>query len=245
MPKPSVLVVDDDPAIRKFVRANLESRDYHVLMAVDGAEALQRLESELVDLIVLDIMMPRVDGFEVCRRVREWSPVPIMMLSARGDEMDKVRCLESGADDYLTKPFGVEELLARVRAIIRRTIGAHAVPARSSFNCDGIQINFAERRVTVSGREVRLTPTEYNLLQELVLNADKVITHNMLLAKVWGPEYSEEKEYLRVYIGHLRKYLETTPENPRYIVTIPGVGYQFKTSRANQVDSLSRSQVTA
>jgi len=226
--RPRILIVDDDPVIRKFVRANLEARDYQTFMAMDGAEALEIIERELPDLIILDIMMPKIDGFEVCRRLREWSQIPIIMLSARGDVADKVECLNLGADDYLTKPFGVEELIARVRAVLRRTEAAHAIPARPSFTCDNIEINFSQRRITVADREVRLTPTEYNLLQELVFNAGKVLTHSMLLGKLWGPEYGAEKEYLRVFIGRLRRELEPDPENPKYIITIPGVGYQFK-----------------
>jgi two-component system KDP operon response regulator KdpE len=227
-----ILIVDDDPAILKFLRANLKAGSYETLAAVDGAQALQVFERELPDLVLLDITMPRMDGFDVCRRLREWSKIPIIMLSARGDEMDKVKCLNLGADDYLTKPFGVDELLARVRAVLRRTESARTQPTKSSFTCEGIEINFADRRVTVSGREVALTPTEYKLLQELVLNANKVLTHSMLLGKVWGPEYGSEKEYLRVFISRLRKKLEPDPINPRYLLTIPGVGYQFKAPTA-------------
>jgi two-component system KDP operon response regulator KdpE len=227
-----ILIVDDDPAILKFLRANLKAGSYETLAAVDGAEALQVFERESPDLVLLDITMPKMDGFDVCRRLREWSKIPIIMLSARGDEMDKVKCLDLGADDYLTKPFGVDELLARVRAVLRRTEPARTQPTKSCFTCEGIDINFADRRVTVSGREVALTPTEYKLLQELVLNANKVLTHSMLLGKVWGPEYGSEKEYLRVFISRLRKELEPDPINPRYLLTIPGVGYQFKAPTA-------------
>jgi len=226
--KTRILVADDEPSIRKFLRANLEAKDYKVLTAADGAEALQTIEMELPDLVILDIMMPKMDGFEVCRQLREWSQIPIIMLSARGDENDKVKCLELGADDYITKPFGASELIARVRAVLRRTEAAGSTPTQPSFTSDTLQINFVERQVTVADREVKLTPTEYNLLQELVLNANKVLTHRMLLRKVWGSEYGEEKEYLRVFIGRLRKELEPDPENPEYIITIPGVGYQFK-----------------
>lgn len=225
-----ILIVDDDPAILKFLRANLKAESYETLAAVDGAEALQVFERELPDLVLLDITMPKMDGFDVCRRLREWSKIPIIMLSARGDEMDKVKCLDLGADDYLTKPFGVDELLARVRAVLRRTESARTQPTKPCFTCDGIDINFADRRVTVSGREVALTPTEYKLLQELVLNANKVLTHSMLLGKV--SEYGSEKEYLRVFISRLRKELEPDPINPRYLLTIPGVGYQFKAPTA-------------
>ncbi len=228
MRKTRILVVDDELSIIKFLRATLKAESYEVLTAMDGAEALQNIEMELPDLVILDIMMPKIDGFEVCRRLREWSQIPIIMLSARGDERDKVKCLELGADDYITKPFGVDELLARVRAVMRRTETAGSIPTQPSFASGDLKINFVERRVTVAGKEVKLTPTEYKLLQELVLNANKVLTHGMLLGKVWGPEYGEEREYLRVFIGRLRRQLEPDPESPRYIVTIPGVGYQFK-----------------
>ena len=227
MPKPRILIVDDDAIIRKFVRANLEARDYETLMATDGAEALRVIEKELPDLVILDIMMPKMDGFEVCRRLREWSQTPIIMLSARGEVSDKVTCLELGADDYLTKPFGVEELLARVRAVLRRAEAAHATSEPSSLKWGNVHINFAERRVTVAECEVRLTPTEYNLLRELTLNVDKVLTHRMLLGKVWGPGYADEREYLRVFIGRLRKVMEPDPQKPRHILTVPGVGYRF------------------
>ena len=228
MARPRILIVDDDPIIRKFVRANLEARDYETLMAIDGAEAFRVVEKELPDLIILDIMMPNVDGFEFCQRLREWSGIPIIMLTARGELTDKVRCLDMGADDYLTKPFGVEELLARVRAVLRRTVAAHTTPSPPNFELGNVNINFTERRVTVAGREVKMTPTEYSLLRELVLNADKVLTHAILLGKVWGPEYSQEREYLRVFIGRLRRVIEPNPEKPAYILTVSGVGYRLK-----------------
>jgi len=230
MRRPHILIVDDDPIIRKFVRANLEARDYETIMAVDGADALQMVEKELPDLVILDIMMPNIDGFEVCRRLREWSQVPIIMLSARGNLSDKVRCLDLGADDYLTKPFGVDELIARVRSVLRRTEKAQTQIVHPTFICGNLEINFVARWVKVADHEVRLTPTEYNLLQELVLNAGKVLTHSILLGRVWGPEYAEEREYLRVFIGRLRKEIEPDAEKPRYIVTVPGIGYQFKAS---------------
>jgi two-component system KDP operon response regulator KdpE len=178
--------------------------------------------------MILDIMLPEKDGFEVCRNVREWSQVPIIMLSARGGEEDKVNCLNIGADDYITKPFGIDELIARIKAVLRRVEPLYIKPSQPSFTTNGLEVNFVERRVTISGREVKLTPTEYRLLQELVLNVDKVLTHSMLLQKIWGPEYAEEKEYLHVFIGRLRKELEPHPESPRYIMTVPGVGYRFK-----------------
>ena len=228
MNKTRILVVDDELSIIKFLRANLESKGYEVLTAINGAEALQTFEMELPDLVILDIMMPKMDGFEVCRRLREWSQTPIIMLSARGDESDKVKCLDLGADDYITKPFGKDELIARVRAVTRRTETAASMPTQPSFTSGDLEISFAQRRVTVAGKEVKLTPTEYTLLQEFVLNAGKVLTHTHLLNKVWGPEYSEEREYLHVFVRRLRAKLEPAPTNPRYIVTVPGVGYQFK-----------------
>ncbi len=230
MPKTRILVVDDELSIIKFLRANLEAKGYEVLAAVDGVEALQTIEMELPDLVILDIMMPKMDGFEVCRRLREWSQTPIIMLSARGDESDKVKCLDLGADDYITKPFGASELIARVRAVMRRTEATATVPTQPSFTSGDLKINFVKRQVTVAGKEVRLTPTEYNLLQEFVLNAGKVLTHTHLLNKVWGSEYREEREYLHVFVRRLRAKIEPDPTNLRYITTVSGVGYQFKDS---------------
>lgn len=224
-----ILVVDDDPAIIKFLRANLQAEGYDTFAARDGVEALRLVEKELPDLLILDLVLPEIDGTEVCRRLREWSQVPIVMLSARGGDQDKVTCLDLGADDYISKPFSVEELLARIRAVLRRTSSAETASAETSFSCGSLEISFVDRRVTVSGRELRLTPTEYNLLRELVLNANKVLTHQILLHRIWGPEYVDEREYLRVFIGRLRKGLGEDPENPRHVVTVPGVGYQFRT----------------
>jgi two-component system KDP operon response regulator KdpE len=227
--KATVLIVDDEPVVVRLLRANLTYSGYKTLTAMNGAEALSVVERELPDLIILDITMPKVNGIEVCQRLREWSQIPIIMLSARSDLMDKVKCLDFGADDYVTKPFAKEELLARVSAVLRRAKAVQVKPYQPLFSCGEIQVNFAERRVVATEREVKLTPTEYNLLKELVLNADKVLTHSMLLGRVWGPEYGGEKEYLRVFINRLRKELEPDPMNPRYIITVSGVGYEFKT----------------
>ena len=227
MEKTHVLVVDDDPAISRLVSTNLKARGYDVITAADGEEALDVIDQETVNLIILDIMMPKLDGIEVCRRVREWSRVPIIMLSARGDEKGKVDCLELGADDYLTKPFGVAELIARVKNALRHSSTDNASPAQTTFTSGNLEINFPARRVTLDGSEIKLTPTEFTLLQQMVINADKVLTHSMLLQKVWGEEYFSEKEYLRVFIGRLRRKIEDDPENPRHIVTVPGVGYHF------------------
>ncbi len=228
MKKTRILVVDDELSIIKFLRANLEARGYDVLTAMNGAEALKTFEMELPALVILDIMMPKTDGFEVCRRIREWSQAPIIMLSARGDESDKVKCLDLGADDYITKPFDKDELIARVRAVMRRNEAATTIPTRPSFTSGDLEIKFVQRQVTVAGKEVKLTPTEYNLLQEFVLNAGKVLTHIHLLNRVWGPEYREDTQYLHVFARRLRAKLEPDPKNPRYIKTVPGVGYQFK-----------------
>jgi DNA-binding response OmpR family regulator len=230
MDKKRILVVDDDTAILRLLSTNLKARGYDVITATDGEEALEAVQKDYIDLIILDIMMPKVDGVQVCRHIREWSDIPIIILSARGDENDKVKCLELGADDYLTKPFGIAELMARINTAFRHRGDASVAPAQSSFTCDGLEINFAKRRVTVKGKEITLTPTEYALLQQLAVNSDKVLTHSMLLHSVWGTEYSSEKEYLRVFVGRLRRKLEPDPKNPRYIHTIPGVGYHLATS---------------
>lgn len=228
MVKKRVLVVDDEISIIKFVRAKLVAQGYDVLTAMDGAQAIQTFEMELPDLVVLDITMPKMDGFEVCSRIREWSQIPIIMLSARGDEMDKVKCLELGADDYITKPFGANELLARIIAVLRRTAATSVTPAKPSVTSGDLEINFALRKVTLAGEEIRLTPTEYSLLQELALNSGKVLTHGHLLQKVWGPEYGNETDYLHTFIRRLRRKLEPDSPEPRYIVTVPGVGYRFR-----------------
>ncbi len=228
MDKTHILVVDDDPAILRLLCTNLKARGYEVSTAVDGEESLTAMEKDFVDLIILDIMMPKLDGVEVCRRLREWSSVPIIVLSARGDEKDKVRCLELGADDYLTKPFGIAELMARIKTALRHHDAVNAAPTQAStFTYNGLEINFALRRVTVSGSEIRLTPTEFSVLQQLAVNANKVLTHTMLLQNVWGNNYQSEKEYLRVFVGRLRKKLEPDPQHPKYIMTIPGVGYHL------------------
>lgn len=227
MDKTHILVVDDDPAIIRLLCTNLKARGYKVSTAMDGEESLEAVEKDFVDLIILDLMMPKIDGVEVCRRIREWSNVPIVVLSARGDEKDKVKCLELGADDYLTKPFGIAELMARIKTALRHSDTSGVAAAPANFNCGDLEINFAMRRVTVGGKEVKLTPTEYAVLQHLAVNTNKVLTHSMLLQGVWGSEYSSEKEYLRVFIGRLRKKIESDYKKPRYILTVPGVGYHL------------------
>ncbi len=228
MNKTCVLIVDDEVSILRYLQGILRGEGYEVVSASNGQEALRLAEEENLALIVLDIMMPKPDGFEVCRRVREWSNVLIIMLSARDDEQDKVRCLDIGADDYITKPFGAEELLARIRAVFRRTNGSTLVTTPPSFTASELDINFAQRQETISGKEVKLTPAEYNLLQEFALNAGKVLTHSHLLNKVWGPEYGEEREYLHVFVRRLRNKIEPDLANPRFIITVPAVGYKFR-----------------
>ena len=226
MNKPRVLVVDDEPETVKYVSANLRARGYDVQTARDGRTALRAFDGSIVDLVILDIMMPGPDGFEVCQAIRRQSGVPIIMLSARGQERDIVRALDMGADDYLTKPFGVEEMLARVRATLRRATQAEAAP-RPPLVVDGLEIDFGARAVRVSGQAVQLTPTEYNLLAHLAINAGRVLSHRALLQAVWGPEYGTETEYMWAYIRRLRRKIEPEPSKPCYILTQPGVGYAF------------------
>ena len=226
--RPRILVVDDEPGIIRALQTSLEANGFETLAATNGSEALEAIDEELPDLLILDIIMPKMDGFEVCRRVRQLSEIPIIMLSARKSEEDKVRCLNLGSDDYISKPFSMNELVARVKAVLRRTTGIGTTSTQPSFTCGSLTIDFAKRRVTIAGNEVRLTPTEFSLLQELTLNADKVLTHSQLLKRVWGPDYGQEREYLRVFIGRLRAKLESNPLDPKYIVTMPGIGYKFQ-----------------
>ncbi len=226
--RPRILIVDDDTAITKFIRANLEAEGWQTLRAADGAEALKAVEKELPALVILDVMMPNVDGFEVLRRLRQWSQIPVIMLSVREEMAYKVKCLNLGADDYITKPFGADELVARVRAVLRRNEAVNILPRQSFFTSGDLEINFVTTQVTVSGNQIKLTPIEYNLLQELVLNAGKVLPHSHLLHKIWGAEYGCQREYLHVFIARLRAKLEPDPAKPRYIITVPGLGYRFE-----------------
>ncbi|MDD5591341.1 MAG: response regulator transcription factor [Dehalococcoidales bacterium] len=228
MHRPRVLIADDDPIVVKFVSAILRNEGCDSLTATDGATTLKAVERDSPDLVILDIMMPNVDGFEVCRRLREWSQVPIIMLSARGETQDKVHCLNLGADDFVTKPFAMDELIARVKSVIRRARMPDEIREPSSFVRGNIEIDLLRRRVTVAGKEVRLTPTEYMLLQELVSNVGKVLSHTHLLGRVWGADYVEDRQFLHVFINRLRTKIEADPQNPEYITTVSGVGYLFK-----------------
>jgi two-component system KDP operon response regulator KdpE len=224
--KTKILVVDDEPKIRMFIRANLEARDYEVHLAQDGAEAVEMAARLMPDVIVLDVNMPRMDGIEACKRIREWSNVPIIILSVREDEKDKVRALNEGADDYVTKPFGIEELLARIRVALRH-VGAVTTAPTPIFTAGDLEVDLAKRVVKLRGKAVRLTRTEYELLAYLVSNHGKVLTHRELLNNVWGPEYGDEAEYVRVFVNQLRHKIEDDPSNPQYILTEPRVGYRF------------------
>jgi two-component system KDP operon response regulator KdpE len=222
-----VLIVDDEPAILRTVRANLGRRGFDVAVATSGEEAIAQAERQ--DLIVLDLGLPDRDGLEVIRAIRAHSKTPIIVLSVRDSEREKVRALDLGADDYLTKPFGVEELVARVRVALR-----HADRPEETddvFRTGGLVVDLGRRRVLVDDEEVRLTPTEYALLVALVRNPDRVVTDARLLQQVWGPEYGDEDHYLHVYVARLRKKIERDPQNPRYLRTEPGVGYRLLTAR--------------
>jgi two-component system KDP operon response regulator KdpE len=219
-----ILVVDDEPQIRRALRAALAAQDHEVVVAATGEEALDQLALGPMDLVILDLGLPDVDGGEVCARLREWSQVPVIVLSVRDDERSKVLALDRGADDYLVKPFGAAELLARVRAHLRRARDEVAPPRIQS---GALTIDLARRRVAVDGREVRLTRKEFDLLAYLAANRGRVLTHRMLLQHVWGPEYGDEVQYLRVFVSQLRRKLEPDPHVPRYVVTDVGVGYRF------------------
>ena len=225
--KATILAVDDEPRVLKLLKANLESSGYKVLTAEDGEQALRVVESEMPDLVILDLMLPKIDGYAVCRQIREFSAVPVIMLTARSAQVDLIHGFEVGADDYLTKPFSVTELLIRVGAVLRRSKWPEEIVTRQTFSVGPIEIDFAQHRVTKDGEAVKLTPTEYRLLTYLATNANRVITHRELLRAVWGPEYGEETEYLRVYIRYLRQKLEPEPSAPRYLLTQPGAGYML------------------
>jgi len=223
--KAKILVVDDEPKIRMFIRANLEARGYDIYLAQDGVEAVEEAARVLPDVIVLDVNMPRMDGIEACRKIREWTNTPIIILSVREDEKDKVGALDEGADDYVTKPFGIEELLARIRVALRhgKTTDADTLV----FTADDLEVDFSKQLVKRRGEIVRLTRTEYQLLAYLVSNCGKVLTHRDLLHNVWGPEYGEETEYVRTFITQLRRKIEDDPSNPQFIITEPRIGYRF------------------
>lgn len=222
-----ILVVDDERRMVGFIRLNLEQDGYEVIEASNGTEALDRLRDSLPDLILLDVMMPDIDGFEVLRMIREISQVPIIMLTAKGEEHDKVKGLELGADDYVTKPFSPRELVSRVKAVLRRGSTFEEDEEGAIEVDDRLRIDFSRREVWVEDELVKLRPTEYRLLYHLVQNAGWVLTHDQILTKVWGYEYRDEPHYVRLYINYLRKKIEENPSDPKYILTERGVGYRF------------------
>lgn len=224
----NVLVVDDEKSLRDFVRRNLEVRGYHVFTASNGAEALAVFEHENIHLVIMDIMMPHMDGLEATRRIREQSHLPIIILTAMGEEADKVRAFDLGADDYLTKPFGVGELLGRVKAVLRRVEWSGAVSGEERIVRGEIEVDVERHQVRVQGDVVELTPTEFNLLLYFMKNAGKTLHHRAILQNVWGNEYSDEAEYLRVYVGKLRQKIEVDPSKPVYLHTEHGIGYRFE-----------------
>ncbi len=226
MSKVQVLVVDDEPRYLKLIRYNLEAANYEVTTAADGEEALELVANNSPDLVILDIRLPGMDGYDVCAKIREFSSVPIIMLTAKGEESEKVRGLRLGADDYVTKPFSADELMARVEALLRRS----QIPETTTpplLTIGNLSIDFLQRKVTVGGKEVILSPTEYRLLHCLAANAGRVIVQEELQEKVWGPEYRERYEGLRVYIRRLRQKIEDDPQQPAFIITKPGVGYML------------------
>ena len=224
----TILIVDDEPRIRDFVRMNLEMDHYRVIEATNGLEALEQLREHLPDLVILDVMMPEMDGFETLRAIREVSTVPVIMLTVRQDERDRIHGLDLGADDYIAKPFNPRELLSRVRALLRRSLMPPPARKTEIVVDDDLKIDFSRREVTVRGKKVVLRPTEYRLLYHLVNNAGRLMTHETLLSKVWGHEYRDEAHYLRLYITYLRQKIEKDPSHPKYILTERGVGYRFK-----------------
>jgi two-component system KDP operon response regulator KdpE len=222
-----ILIIEDEPKIVRLLKINLESVGYEVAYALNASDGCKAVEKEMPDLIVLDVMLPDGDGYSLCRRIREFSDVPVIMLTARAREREKIEGFESGADDYVTKPFSTAELIARVRAILKRAGAQHPSGAPAELEVDDLRISFSKRKVYRGATEIRLTHTEYNLLYHLAVNAGKVMLHEELLSLVWGPEYRDEVEYLRAYIRHLRKKIEVDPSEPRIIVSSPGIGYCF------------------
>jgi two-component system KDP operon response regulator KdpE len=228
--KPVAIVIEDDAQIRRFLKATLEENGFKYVEAETARKGLVQCETQMPDLVILDLGLPDLDGLEVIEAVREWSKVPIVVLSARGQEKDKVTALDAGADDYLTKPFGVEELLARIRVALRHASRSGSPEAESVFRHEDLEVDLGRRLVFLSGNEVHLTPIEYRLLSTLVKHAGKVLTHRQILVEVWGPNAEFEHQYLRVYMNQLRHKLEPEPARPRYLVTETGVGYRLKTT---------------
>ncbi len=233
-----ILVVDDEARMIGFIRMNLELEGFQVLEASNGLEALEIIRTSLPDLVILDVMMPELDGFETLRILREFSNIPVIMLTAKGEEDDRVYGLELGADDYIAKPFSPRELSSRVRAVLRRVETPASSPEKAVLKIDDrLSIDFNTREVIVAGQRIKLRPTEYRLLYHLVENAGWTVTHEQLLAKVWGYEYRDEAHYVRLYVNYLREKIEEDPSNPKYILTERGVGYRFVDFRSGREDA--------
>jgi two-component system KDP operon response regulator KdpE len=222
-----ILVIEDEPEIRRFLRVSLTGHDFDLVEAEHGREGVLQAATYQPDLMILDLGLPDIDGAEVIRQVRDWSQVPIIVLSARGQERDKVAALDAGADDYLTKPFGIGELLARIRVALRHTVRQSASSADAIYKVAELRVDLSRRQVFISDNEVHLTPTEYRLLTTLIRHAGKVVTHRQLLKEVWGPDSVHETHYLRVFMAQLRQKIETQPARPRYLLTEPSVGYRL------------------
>lgn len=234
----TILVVDDQPRVQRLVREVLQAVGYRVIAASNGEAAIEMVALEQPDLVLLDILMPQgPDGYRVCQHIREFSDVPVIMLTAKAQEADMLHGFECGTDDYLTKPFSAKELVARVKAVLRRSSRPEEVTT-ATFVCGAIEINFARRSVRRDGEEVELTRTEYDLLRQLALHANRVVTHHALLREVWGPEYRDDIDYLRAYIYYLRKKLEADPSNPRHLVTSPGVGYMLTCPDVDEAEKI-------
>jgi len=222
-----ILIVDDEKRMVRFIRLNLEHDGFQVISAYNGKEALDQVRNALPDLILLDVMMPDIDGFQVLEKIREFSSVPVIMLTAKGEEDDRVRGLELGADDYVTKPFSPRELVSRVRAVMRRISSLEGSTASIIHVDDNLKLDFSRREVWLKEKLIQLRPTEYRLLYHLVQNAGWVLTHEQILTKVWGYEYRDEPHYVRLYVNYLRKKIEDDPSTPKYILTERGIGYRF------------------
>lgn len=227
-PGPVILIVEDEPQMLRFLRASLSTHGYRLIETTTAADGLAQAAARSPDVILLDLGLPDMDGLEVVRRLRGWSHTPIIVLSARGQDEDKINALDAGADDYLTKPFSVGELLARIRVALRHIATAASGGQEPVFTVGELRVDLAKREVLVGDDEVHLTPTEYKLLTTLVKHAGKVVTHRQLLTAVWGPSYVEHTQYLRVFMGQLRQKLEPDPAKPRYLINEPGVGYRLK-----------------
>jgi DNA-binding response OmpR family regulator len=228
MANPTILVVDDEPRMVQSIQMLLEIEGFQVISASNGYQAVEKVVRETPDLVILDVMMPEMDGMTALKKIREISEVPVIFLSVKGEEFDRVRGLDLGADDYMTKPYSPRELVSRIKAVLRRTESKGLSRQAEIIVDDDLRINFNQRKVIVRGKEVILRPTEYRLLYHLVTNPGKLLTHEMLLSRVWGPEYLDEDQYVRLYIGYLRQKIEEDSKNPKYILSERGLGYRFK-----------------